>query len=470
MFYDEENHPTTTSYEQCSCERLCDSLLKQFYCVDEKSFHKWQDTGLLNAEREIRLLRSKHVQFLSSNLDRLPAGFVSIDSSRPWVIYWIVHSLYLLGKELSQGHKRRIISTLKHIQNPAGGYGGGPRQISQGAPNYAAVLSLCSIGSDEAFQSINRKTMYSWFLSLKQPNGGFSIHNDGETDSRSTYTIICIAKLLNILTPQLVQGTADFTLSCQTYEGGFGGEPFNEAHGGYNFCAMATLLILNDFSRCNLVNLENWLLNRQMKLEGGFQGRTNKLVDSCYSFWQGGALAILEIMKKNGTHLYDLEQFLQLSKIPNSASSSSKMLVDENNNNNNNLEDVVEETDQEGVILSATDFNGSLAFNQKALQKYILHCGQNFDQGGLRDKPGKTRDFYHCCYSLSGLSVSQRSIVNEIATEEEKIQRREKLSERIEQEEIENDGDLTKILPALDDGWMGPLVMNLFLLSVCLFV
>ena len=27
--------------------------------------------------------------------------------------------------------------------------------------------------------------------------------------------------------------------------GGFGGEPGNEAHGGYNFCALASLLILN---------------------------------------------------------------------------------------------------------------------------------------------------------------------------------------------------------------------------------
>ena len=24
----------------------------------------------------------------------------------------------------------------------------------------------------------------------------------------------------------------------------------------------------------------------QCRLEGGFQGRTNKLVDSCYSYWQ----------------------------------------------------------------------------------------------------------------------------------------------------------------------------------------
>ena len=31
-----------------------------------------------------------------------------------------------------------------------------------------------------------------------------------------------------------------------------------------------------------------------MSMHGGFQGRTNKLVDGCYSFWQGGAFPQLE--------------------------------------------------------------------------------------------------------------------------------------------------------------------------------
>ncbi len=29
-------------------------------------------------------------------------------------------------------------------------------------------------------------------------------------------------------------------------------------------------------------------------MEGGFNGRTNKLVDGCYSFWQGGVLPLLQ--------------------------------------------------------------------------------------------------------------------------------------------------------------------------------
>jgi protein farnesyltransferase subunit beta len=30
-----------------------------------------------------------------------------------------------------------------------------------------------------------------------------------------------------------------------------------------------------------------------MRLSGGFQGRTNKLVDGCYSFWQGALFPLL---------------------------------------------------------------------------------------------------------------------------------------------------------------------------------
>ena len=42
---------------------------------------------------------------------------------------------------------------------------------------------------------------------------------------------------------------------CQTYEGGFGGCPGLEAHGGYSFCGLAALLILNFPSLCNLQQL-----------------------------------------------------------------------------------------------------------------------------------------------------------------------------------------------------------------------
>ena len=39
--------------------------------------------------------------------------------------------------------------------------------------------------------------------------------------------------------------------------------------------------------------MAHWLPHRQMAGQGGFQGRTNKLVDGCYSFWQGGCFPLL---------------------------------------------------------------------------------------------------------------------------------------------------------------------------------
>lgn len=43
-------------------------------------------------------------------------------------------------------------------------------------------------------------------------------------------------------------------------------------------------------------NTIRWLVNRQIGIDdndyGGFNGRVNKLADTCYSFWVGGALDV----------------------------------------------------------------------------------------------------------------------------------------------------------------------------------
>lgn len=91
------------------------------------------------------------------------------------------------------------------------------------------------------------------------------MHKDGETDvrfsnnknfgtyaKRATYCALSVAKLLNLLTPELISGAAEFVGKCQTYEGGMGGFPGNEAHGGYTFCGFAALILLNRFDVVDL--------------------------------------------------------------------------------------------------------------------------------------------------------------------------------------------------------------------------
>ena len=128
---------------------------------------------------------------------------------------------------------------------------------------YAAVNSLICL---ERFEDIHRNELYRFFLSQNQPDGSFSVHVNGylfgselrfsESDCRSCYCVLSISRLLHMLTPELIYGVKEFILSCQTYEGGFGGRPCTEAHGGYTFCAVACLSILNALNECDLVNLE----------------------------------------------------------------------------------------------------------------------------------------------------------------------------------------------------------------------
>jgi len=43
---------------------------------------------------------------------------------------------------------------------------------------------------------------------------------------------------------------------------------------------------------------QRWVSNKQMSKEGGFQGRSNKLVDACYSYWQGAICPLLQLAFK----------------------------------------------------------------------------------------------------------------------------------------------------------------------------
>jgi protein farnesyltransferase subunit beta len=170
--------------------------------------------------------------------------------------------------------------------------------------------------------------MYAWFMSLKQPDGSFTVSAGGEVDVRGTYCLLVVAALLDLLTPELAAGVPAALASCQTHEGGFasasqpsfapGGAllpaprpPLGEAHGGYTFCAAAAWALLRPYTRAlpeaarprlNTRALERWLAQMQGGApdRGGFRGRTNKLVDGCYAWWVGGAFGLLGALGDGG--------------------------------------------------------------------------------------------------------------------------------------------------------------------------
>lgn len=191
---------------------------------------------------------------------------------------------------------------------------------------------------------------------------------DGEIDIRGAYCCMTIISLLNLphdLPPEcparrsgltsFTDRLGDWIGRCQTYEGGIGAAPDNEAHGAYAFCGLACLSILDAPHRSvprylNIPRLRYWLASRQTAPEGGFSGRTNKLVDACYSHWVGGCWALLDAAT---------------SPRPERPT-----------------------------------------WNRDALVRYTLCCSQA-KAGGLRDKPSARQDSYHTCYSLAGMSAAQ---------------------------------------------------------------
>ncbi|KAL9239234.1 hypothetical protein vseg_013574 [Gypsophila vaccaria] len=396
----DEVNATVTQREQCMVESHVFGIYRHFSELPKRAQSVMME-----------IARDTHAEYLINGLRRLPASFCVLDANRPWLCYWILHSLALLDEPIDDVLENNVIDFLSKCQDPHGGYGGGPGQMPHLATTYAAVNSLITLGGDKALSSINRDTLYAFLLRMKDPNGSFRMHEKGEIDVRACYTAISAASILNILDHKLVENVGNFIVSCQTYEGGIGGEPGSEAHGGYTFCGLATMVLINEAHRLDLHALINWAVFRQ-GVEGGFQGRTNKLVDGCYSFWQGGVFPLIQRLQRlldeqleitsTGIKQMSTGDQVDLSErdcvVPEAAGVTSRT-QHEQEGMPCNLSDI-------GLSFTKQSVDAGLFFHNFALQQYIILCSQVVN-GGFRDKPGKSRDFYHTCYCLSGLSVCQ---------------------------------------------------------------
>lgn len=56
-----------------------------------------------------KLKRQAHVAFLRKSLERMPAAYTAYDAARPWVIYWTLTALCLLGQDVSEYRERYIL-------------------------------------------------------------------------------------------------------------------------------------------------------------------------------------------------------------------------------------------------------------------------------------------------------------------------------------------------------------------------
>eukprot|EP00770_Monocercomonoides_exilis_P006224 MONOS_6194.1-p1 / transcript=MONOS_6194.1 / gene=MONOS_6194 / organism=Monocercomonoides_exilis_PA203 / gene_product=Prenyltransferase squalene oxidase domain containing protein / transcript_product=Prenyltransferase squalene oxidase domain containing protein / location=Mono_scaffold00192:16171-18413(-) / protein_length=730 / sequence_SO=supercontig / SO=protein_coding / is_pseudo=false len=275
-------------------------------------------------------MRETHIRFLCEHIIKDVCLSEKMDSTRSWFFYWILQSLDILGAHVKPHSKLSswIINTLATLQHPDGGFSGNSHLFPHVIPTFACVHALALLESEEALDIINLPKLYAFLSSLHSTKDASGSQNENfsqdgkyfseetyssEGDCRSTYCALTTASLCQLLDPLLVENVGFYLSRCQNYDGGMGGEFGNESHGGYVSCGLASMLIVGGMDgqegTCYLPSIKGseeerksaasffldsqallwWLSQQQMSCEGGFAGRTGKLVDVCYSWWQGNS-------------------------------------------------------------------------------------------------------------------------------------------------------------------------------------
>ncbi|XP_042908207.1 geranylgeranyl transferase type-1 subunit beta isoform X2 [Parasteatoda tepidariorum] len=162
------------------------------------------------------------------------------------------------------------------------------------AMTYTALSTLVILGDD--LSRVCRKDILSSLHDLQLSDGSFRPMNlECENDMRYVYCASCICYILQDWSHIDVQKTVQYIKKSRNYDGGIGQGPGLESHGGSTFCAVASLYLMGElekaFSLTEMNALRRWLVFRQNQ---GFQGRPNKPEDTCYTFWIGAILKILD--------------------------------------------------------------------------------------------------------------------------------------------------------------------------------
>ena len=121
------------------CEN-CQSIPASIYSTTVKEQTKTEDSvaRIFNlfmsapAPKTPPLSRDLTIEFLKRGLFRhLPSSYGSLDASRPWICYWILHSLDILGYQCTDEEASKVVQFLNKCKDKKrGGYGGGPGQVS----------------------------------------------------------------------------------------------------------------------------------------------------------------------------------------------------------------------------------------------------------------------------------------------------------------------------------------------------
>ncbi len=236
-----------------------------------------------------------------------------------------------------------------------GGFGAAPGHDAHILYTGYSVQILTMIDGFDALEEKmagGKHKIATFIANLQQPDGRFAGDQWGETDTRFLFSAFYTLSLLGYMPHQRpseppminVQAATAYIKACHNSDGGFGVAPGAESHSGQVFTCVGALSVAGELDSYlgeeGKDSLGAWLSERQLG-SGGLNGRPEKLVDVCYSWWVGSSLAMIDRL-----HWLD----------------------------------------------------------QAKLTTFILQC-QDPDEGGIADRPEDMVDVFHTVFGIAGLSL-----------------------------------------------------------------
>lgn len=256
----------------------------------------------------------RHAKYLERFLHILPGRLSSHDSTRVMIAFFAVSGLDILdamdllstdtrntiidwiySQQFTSNHQRAGITGTTMLNGIDTQPTSGLHDYIFGhlAMTYTGIAVLLAL--DDDLSRLDRQAIVAGVAAVQQADGSFSPTLQGcEYDMRFVYCAACICHFLDDWTGVDVDKMVSYIESSIRYDFGISQHEQMESHGGTTFCALAALQLSGRFdvlSATTVEGIKRWLLFRQ---EEGFQGRPNKPMDTCYSFWIGAALKILD--------------------------------------------------------------------------------------------------------------------------------------------------------------------------------
>jgi geranylgeranyl transferase type-1 subunit beta len=242
--------------------------------------------------------------FFSYFLGKLDSKHQASEVNLGHLVYFAVNGLAMIGKletVLSPEARANIIEWVyshQTVEPEVGGfrYSGCRHTPSHKIEEMNLAVTFTSLAVllllKDDLSRVDTERILAGIRAVQNPLGAFRAQIiDSEYDVRFTFCAAAIMRMLGRTNGVDIEKAIDFILKCQSYEGGFGWVPGDEAHGGATYCAVASLAVWGALDRIRDRRLlAHWLSRRQ---DGGFNGRTMKPGDTCYSFWVGSPIVIL---------------------------------------------------------------------------------------------------------------------------------------------------------------------------------